>query len=106
MTNAKRLVLCAVFSMALIAALMAVQPSDVLAQGQQPKSISGMISSVQKGNPNWPASFTLDVADKTMIFFMHPKTKVEGEMKEKSKADVQYVIDGEGNNLAVAIKIS
>jgi hypothetical protein len=117
MTNTKRIIFSLLGSLAVTAAVWAspltstsgtahvAAAAAAQQQGQKPKEITGKISSIQKGTPQFPASFTLDVADKTIIFFQHPKTAITGELKVGAPADVSYVLDQDGNNLAVAVKV-
>ena len=117
MTNSKRIIFALLGSLAITAAVWATPltttsgPARLAAaaaaqqQGQKPKEMTGKISSIQPAKPQFPASFTLDVGEKTIIFFQHPKTAITGELKVGAPADVSYVLDQDGNNLAVAVKV-
>ena len=117
MKNASRIVVSALASLALVAAVWALPPATshvntLSAQAAQPQSISGKIASVEKD------SFTLNVASgpahqmeqtsnspKTMTFLIDKNTTVEGKLKVDAMADVTYRSEN-GQNVAISVRVT
>jgi hypothetical protein len=124
MKNARRIVLTAVSSLALVATVWATpqdmpktRPDTTKQQSSaQPQSVSGKIASVEKD------SFTLNVASsqtnasaqkssqqpntpKTMTFLIDRNTTVEGTLKVDSTAEVTYRQDS-GTNVAISVRVT
>jgi len=117
MTSVRRIILSSVAVLTFAAATWALPPSTAdgktqlsVAREQAPsetKSVSGKISSVQKdvGAP-YVDSFTVDVAEKTFIFFTYKGTMMEGELKTGANAEVSYAMDKNGNLVALTVHIT
>jgi hypothetical protein len=126
MKNARQIVVSALASLILVAAVWA-WPSPTInhsthpsATGErasaQPQSVSGKIASVAKD------SFTLNLtpsqtaapgkqfqqepsSPKTMTFLIDKNTTVEGNLKVNANADVTYREEG-GSNVAISVRIT
>ena len=124
MKHARRIVLTAVSSLALIATAWAgpqdtpqARPDATKQQdAAQPQSVSGKIASVEKD------SFTLNVTSsqtsgsgqqfshqpgtaKTMTFLIDKNTTVDGTLKVDSNAEVTYRQDN-GANVAISVRVA
>ena len=126
MKNARQIVVSALASLVLVAAVWAwpsptikrnTHPSATDEQAAaQPQSVSGKITSVAKD------SFTLSLAPsqtatpgkqfqqepgspKTMTFLIDKNTTVEGNLKVNANADVTYREES-GHNIAISVRIT
>jgi len=115
MKNVSRIVVSALASLVLVAAVCALPPATMHlstsnAQAAQPQSVSGKIASVEKD------SFTLNVASgarqmeqtsspKTMTFLIDKNTTVEGKLKVDAMADVTYRSEN-GQNVAISVRVT
>jgi len=125
MKNARQIVVSALASLVLVAAVWA-WPSPTINQSApptatdkqasaQPQSVSGKVTSVAKD------SFTLNLAPsqtapgkqlqqepsspKTMTFLIDKNTTVEGNLKVNASADVTYREES-GSNVAISVRIT